>query len=130
MLETPPLAIPDGALIEALNFEAIAQGGYRRVDGYERFDGQPLASLAAYWVLEFTDGDLTQPLEGGWAFGVSSGAKGQLLVDAVLSSGAWDGTAVGYLVLTNVTGSFTDTEDIGFIDAGDGFDIGFSNGFG
>lgn len=129
MLETPPLAIPDGALIEAINFEAIAQGGYRRVDGYERFDGQPLASLASYWLLNFTSGSIQMP-EGCKVFGLTSGATGVLLLDAILDSGAWDGTAVGHIIITNVTGSFQDAEGLAFINTGDGYGIGFSSGFG
>jgi hypothetical protein len=34
------VAVDPGNLIGALNFEAKVNGGYRRIDGYERFDGR------------------------------------------------------------------------------------------
>ena len=39
-------------------------------------------------------------------------------------------TRGGHLVLSNVSGSFIDTELLSFIGAGDGFNSGFSAGFG
>jgi len=45
-LESDPLAIPAGGLILCKNFECKVGGGYRRIGGYERFDGQIPPSLA------------------------------------------------------------------------------------
>lgn len=50
-LVTPPLSMPDGMCREAKNFEASIDGGYRRIDGYERFDGKPQPSDAIYMQL-------------------------------------------------------------------------------
>lgn len=43
---------------EALNFFESASGGYTNVRGYERYDGQPLPSLATYFFAEFEKWDL------------------------------------------------------------------------
>lgn len=48
----PPMAVPPGALIGCLNFEPAIRGGYRRVDGYERFDGHESPSDAAFVTLK------------------------------------------------------------------------------
>jgi hypothetical protein len=45
-IESDPLVIPAGALILCKNFECKIGGGYRRIGGYERFDGQIAPSLA------------------------------------------------------------------------------------
>lgn len=50
-LVTPPLSMPDGMCRDALNFEADVDGGYRRVAGYERFDGRVSPSSASYRLL-------------------------------------------------------------------------------
>ena len=47
-LVTPPITIPEGMMIAGRNFEPWIDGGYRRVLGYERFDGQPAPSDATY----------------------------------------------------------------------------------
>lgn len=46
-LESPPLRIPDGSLILCQNFDVKAGGGYRRIGGFERFDGRESPSVAA-----------------------------------------------------------------------------------
>lgn len=46
-LESDPLLLAAGAMILCQNFECKVGGGYRRVGGYERFDGQPAPSEAA-----------------------------------------------------------------------------------
>lgn len=45
-LVTPAIALPPGRCVAAVNYEADF-GGYRRSDGYERFDGQPSPSQGA-----------------------------------------------------------------------------------
>lgn len=56
--ETPPLSIPPGSLIGCLNYES-APSGYRRIDGYERFDGRPAPSDATLGYDPATQADLT-----------------------------------------------------------------------
>lgn len=45
----PTFSIKPGYLLDCLNYEPGVFGGYRRIDGYERFDGQAQPSSAAYW---------------------------------------------------------------------------------
>lgn len=129
-LVDPPLSTPDGMLLGVSNFELKVRGGYRRIDGIERFDGNLLPSDASYWVLNFDAGDITEPPIGSEAHGNTSGAKGEV-GSITLMSGSWvGGDAAGYFILFNVTGTFQDDEIIHFTGAGDGFNYGFSNGFG
>jgi len=47
-LVTPTLSLPPGIARSAVNFEVAITGGYTRIAGYERFDGQPNPSDAVY----------------------------------------------------------------------------------
>jgi hypothetical protein len=53
-VQSPALAIPSGMVIDAQNYEPEISGGYRRIDGYERFDGSTSPSSASYWTLGIT----------------------------------------------------------------------------
>lgn len=93
---TPALMLSPGRVISANNYEASVNG-YRRVDGFERFNGKPKPSLASYWSVPFQAGTYTY-VAGNVVTGLSSGASGTVLVGA---SGA-----TGTVILTGVTGSF------------------------
>ena len=54
-LVTPPVQIPAGKAIGGANYEPDVKG-YRRIGGYERFDGRPKPSQARYWMLAFGAG--------------------------------------------------------------------------
>lgn len=45
---TPAISIKPGRALAMLNFEPWYQGGYRRIPGYERFDGRPKPSDATF----------------------------------------------------------------------------------
>jgi len=51
-LVTPTLSLPPGFARDSVNFEANQQGGYSRVQGYERFDGRPSPSDASFGVVQ------------------------------------------------------------------------------
>lgn len=51
-LVTPPLLAEPGALIDCLNYEMTAHSGYRRVDGYERYDGWVDGGVSSYYTTE------------------------------------------------------------------------------
>jgi len=53
-VESPVLRVAPGALINCLNYEPDAQGGYRRPAGYERFDGRSRPSDAVSRTLALT----------------------------------------------------------------------------
>lgn len=110
-LISPALSIQPGSLRYSLNYEPAQAMGYRRIDGFERLDGQPKPSDATYWILNFTAGD-NEPTIGGVAIGATSGATGEVLA-VVVTYGAWaTSDAVGYLVLLVVSGTFQDNEPI------------------
>ena len=107
-----PLKVKPGALLAATNVEVTLRGGYRRIPGYERYDGNFSPSDATYWILNF-DGGVAAISEGDTVTGLSSSETGEALIDAVVTSGSYGGSdAAGYLVLTDVSGVFTDGEDL------------------
>lgn len=125
-----PMVIPPGMLLDATNYELLPTAGHHRIDGFERYDGQLKPSEQSYWIFSFDAGDIIEPDIDSTVEGVTSGAKGKIGL-VILTSGSWAGSdAAGGLVVFVLTGSFQDNEAITFLGAGDGFDSGFSNGFG
>lgn len=101
-----PLTIPPGMCLSAINYELLSTDGYRRIDGFERSDGQPKPSEASYWILNYDAGTIAFS-EGDIVDGATSGAQGKCLVNGVGT------TAAGYLVLASFNGtSFQDGEDL------------------
>ena len=90
----PSLSLEPGELVAADNFEIDIRGRYRRMDGYERFDGQTLPSQITFYRIPFTAGhardsvfdmafstafDMQIPSVGDLVKGESSGAIGSVL---------------------------------------------------
>jgi hypothetical protein len=75
-LVTPPLVVPPGKVLSSKNYEPADEGGYRRITGYERYDGRPSPSDATYWILDFDAGTGTEPTPGNTIDGAISGASG------------------------------------------------------
>lgn len=110
-LTTPAIVKRPGTLIGVVNHESVL-GGYRRIDGFERFDGRPAPSAATYWVINFTTGTAAVA-EGDTVTGATSTASGKALIAGVVSTGSYGGSdAAGYLVLTGVTGTFQTGENL------------------
>lgn len=101
------LAVAPGAVIASLNYEPLAEG-YGRMQGIERFNGRPAPSDATYSILAF-EGGATAFVVGGTLTGGTSGATSIILAIADVT-GAWDGTAAGTLVITNITDTYVDGE--------------------
>lgn len=99
-LVTPALAIPPGMCIDAQNFVPEITGGYKRVGGYERFDGQAAPSDATYYVL-------TISLTGTIAVGdtITGGTSGETAVVIAVPSAT-------SIVITKASGTFTVGEDL------------------
>jgi hypothetical protein len=97
---TPTLSVNPGVIRDASNFEVSVTGGYSRIQGYERADGQPSPSSAVVQQLT-VDLFLTTPLVGDTVTGAMSGATG-----VVAFVGA------DYLAVTKVVGLFEEAEDI------------------
>lgn len=108
---TPSLSAKPGRARFTRNYECDTLGRYRRIDGYERFDGRPKPSEASYWVLAFTDGqtliDAEDVIEGD-----TSGATAEVLFVEVASGDWGTGDAAGTVVLFNVDGTFIDNEPL------------------
>jgi len=83
---SPALTLDPGRALAMVNFEPWYEGGYRRIPGYERFDGQPKPSDASYVGFECTD--ITTPLLaiGDTVTGDISGTSGEVC-------GLWDDSA-------------------------------------
>jgi hypothetical protein len=104
-LITPAALVQPGYAIGGDNYEVEARG-YRRMEGYERFDGRFKPSEADYYILPFQTGTLAFG-PSALVTGAVSGATGYILVAATLASGSYGGgNATGDLILYNVTGTF------------------------
>jgi hypothetical protein len=128
-LVDPPMTIPPGMVLAATNYELLPRGGYARIEGFERSDGQNRPSEASYWILYFDQGDIASPVDDGLVVGGTSGALGKVGV-VVLTGGSWvGGDAVGYIAIYTLTGLFIDDEPLAFSHADPNFSHGFSSGF-
>ncbi len=124
---SPAASINPGSLIFSENYEPGVVYGCRRIDGFERTDGRPAPSDASYWILNFTGGD-NEPTVGAFVQGNTSMATATLQA-VVLTSGSWAGNdAAGYMVLTNVSGTFLNGEAVS-VSIPLAFTSGFSGGF-
>lgn len=102
-LITPALSVSPGAVIASLNYEPTSSG-YRRLRGYERFDGQTPPSEAICYRFNFDDGGtgliINQTPASTNLQTPSDGFSGATAAEAVLTSGAWGtSTAVGYILV-------------------------------
>ena len=98
-LVTPAIEVSPGKLFDSQNYVPEVAGGYRRIYGYERFDGRPSPSDASYWTLDVNS--TSGVSVGDTINGQTSGATGKVL--AIFSAG---------FVLGRVTGTFIAGENI------------------
>jgi len=98
-LVTPVLSLSGGSCLDAMNYEPDIFGGYRRIDGYERYSGKASPSAAVYSYLEYTP-------------------SGTIAVGDTITGAISFATAVvclvsnGVLAVTKLTGSFAGGETI------------------
>lgn len=97
-LESPALSISPGSLLKGMNYVALGEGGYERIDGYERYSGKTSPSAAVYYqaTCTFTAGG---PAVGDTITGSSSSATGVVVT-----------VGTTYINITKKTGTFTSTE--------------------
>lgn len=108
----PQEVMNPGELIEAVNLQIEVNSGYRVFDAYERYDGQPAPSDASFWKLPFDTGTEEVP-NTETVTGANSGATGIVCYQGVVESGSYaGGDAAGYLILTNVSGTFEPGENL------------------
>lgn len=105
-LATPALKRHPGTLLSCANYEPSNIGGYDRIEGYERFDGRPSPYESVFYILDY-DGWVSTPAVGASILGGTSAATG--VVIAVVEEIA---STSGYLVITKVTGTWQDNENI------------------
>jgi len=112
ILTDPALSQEPGSLLYGKNYEVYPEGGYRRIDGYERYDGRTKPSESLYYILEFDTGT-TAAVDTDTITGATSGATAELIADAVVESGTYGGSdAVGYMAVALLSGTFTVGENI------------------
>ncbi len=100
------LKIKPGELLVVKNYEPyFIDGAYKRVGGYERFDGQPAPSKADYWKVSFAGID-SGPFVVGSAISASTGETA-----TIARYGLTDAEGNGYLILTDLS----DNVDTGVI---------------
>jgi hypothetical protein len=96
-LSTPAIEIDPGRCFDANNYEPNPVGGYRRINGHERFDGRTSPTSASYWTLSAT---ITGALSvGDTLTGLASAATGKVL-----------GIFSGVVVLGRVVGAYQSGE--------------------
>ncbi len=97
-MESPALSVDPGALLKAMNYVCGTEGGYERIDGYERFSGKAAPSAAVYYraPCTFTSGG---PAVGNTITGNTSGSTG-----VVITVGA------DYINYTKQSAAFTASE--------------------
>jgi len=97
-LTTPSLALHPGALRDVLNYECALNGGYTRIAGYERVDGQAAPSSASY-IIGQVDAFTTVPAVGARIRQTTTGATGYV-------AAVYNQVDAKYMVVTKVTGTF------------------------
>ena len=148
----PSLSLEPGELVAADNFEIDIRGRYRRIDGYERFDGQTLPSEITFYRIPFTVGtakdsvfdsafstafDMQIPSTGDLVKGAESGAIGSILqvsiedVTGDESAGSFSNdNAEGYVYFTVVGGTLQDGETMYFLNKDSAFGSAFNVEYG
>ncbi len=102
-VNTPYLQRNPGSLINALNYEPDPDGGYRRIRGYERYDGQPSPTDSVVVAIPVDAVITPAPTLGDTLTGSDSAATGDYL----------DQDADSLLVfVTNNSGTYTDNDTI------------------
>ena len=148
----PSLALQPGELVASNNFEIDIRGRYRRIDGYERFDGQTLPSEITYYRIPFTVGtardsvfdsafstafDMQIPSNVDLVKGDTRVAIGSILqvsiedVTGDESAGSFSNSnAEGYVYFTIVTGTLEDGETMFFLNKDSAFGSAFNVEYG
>ena len=77
-LVTTPVLVPPGRLISSNNFEPDINGGYRRIPGFERYDGRTSPHDGNYYIAEVTISGIIAI--GDIITGVTSAATAKVLL--------------------------------------------------
>ena len=148
----PALSMRPGELVASNNFEVDIRVRYRRIDGYERFDGRTLPSDITYYRIPFTIGtardsvfnsafstafDMQIPSVGDLVKGETSGAIGSVLSVSVEditgddAAGSFSNSdAEGYIYFVARTGTLQDGETLFFLNKNSAFGAAFNVEYG
>ena len=148
----PSLSLQPGELVAADNFEIDIRGRYRRMDRYERFDGQVLPSEVVFYRIPFTLGtardsvfnsafstafDMQIPSTGDLVKGGTSGAIGSILqvsiedVTGDSAAGSFSGSdAEGYVYFIVTSGTLQEGETLYFLNKDSAFGSAFNVEYG
>lgn len=100
---SPAIVIVPGRVSSCMNYESSPRG-YKRIDGWERFDGRSKPSESTYNTITFSNGSYL-PVAGDVITGASSGKTALVTNDASLYSGTVvDSNAVGAFPIIDNTG--------------------------
>lgn len=94
-VSTPALSVPPGRLLACINFEPHYSDGYRRINGYERFDGRPRPHLQTFFGFEVSN--VTNLSVGDTITGGTSGATGEVV-------GIYDAATPNWIGVTKIVG--------------------------
>lgn len=103
---TAAIEIDPGFAIAMQNYEPWFNGGYRRIDGFERFDGHPKPSEQTF--IGFNVSTAVGLILGGVVTGVTSGATGKIS-GIYLDDGTFGHDVIG---VTKVAGTFVNGESV------------------
>ena len=148
----PSLSLEPGELVAADNFEIDIRGRYRRVEGYERYDGRTLPSDVVFYRIPFTIGtsrdsvfsnafssafDMQIPCVGDLVKGETSGAIGSVLSVSVEditgddAAGTFSNSdAEGYVYFVVRSGTLQDGETLFFLNKNSAFGSAFNVEYG
>ena len=124
----PSLSLEPGELVAADNFEIDIRGRYRRMDGYERFDGQVLPSEVVFYRIPFTLGTARDSVFNS-AF--STAFDMQIPSTGDSAAGSFSGSdAEGYVYFTVTSGTLEDGETMYFLNKDSAFGSAFNVEYG
>lgn len=110
--EDAQFTIKTGSLAFSRNFECLSGGGYKRIQGYERYDATTAPSAATYSSFPYIVG-VSEPLDQEAVTGGTSGATGHISGITMLDNGTWAaGNAVGRVAITVIAGTFVAGENL------------------
>ena len=105
-------ALKPGEVTLMENYECLPDGGYRRFDGYERYDGHAEPYKASYYLIPFTIGQAAGLAVGATITGSTSGATGHVLAVELTAGQFLFNDAAGTIVIDRLTGTFAATETL------------------
>lgn len=71
-LTTPRMLVEPGKLVDCQNYECVDTDGYKKIDGFERYDGGPTPSVTGYW-------SITTTVSNGLGSDISAGDTVQIV---------------------------------------------------